>query len=435
MDDSESPYIGLFLLLLFLLLQTVFYGFTAALENQNEGNLEKYAQDGSKKASILLKLLNQPFSSIHTMQFFITGLHLAAAFYMAAMFQGIMRIVFFILYGILLLIFGIYAPSKIAAKKAEKWGLLFCGPVYALTLIAFPLVRCLGVISDLFVRLFGVDPKEDIEDLTEEEIMSMVNEGHEQGVILASEAEMIHNIFAFDDKEAKDIMTHRKSIRALEGTVTFAEAIRFMTESGNSRFPVYTDDIDNIIGVLHIKEALQLCTDQNNYDRSIQDIPNLVRKVDFIPETRNINTLFKEMQARKSHMVIVVDEYGQTSGIVAMEDILEEIVGNILDEHDDYEEMILKQTNGSFIMNGMADFEDVAKALGLSVPEEEDAYETLNGFLISKIDKIPEEDDRIEVRSYGYCFKILAVENKIIQKVLVTGETDSPCQKPERMLE
>ncbi len=133
-------------------------------------------------------------------------------------------------------------------------------------------------------------------------------------------------------------------------------------------------------------------------------------------------------------MVIVVDEYGQTSGIVAMEDILEEIVGNILDEHDDYEEMILKQTNGSYVMNGMADFEDVAKALELEGAEEEDAYETLNGFLISKIDKIPEEDDRIEVISHGYCFKILAVENKIIQKVLVTRKEDSPCQNPERMV-
>lgn len=435
MDDSESPYIGLIILLLFLMLQAVLYGFMAALENQSEGSLEKYAQEGGKKASLLLKLLHQPFSSIHTMQFFLTGLQLAAAFYMTIAFQRTMRLVFFILYGILFLVFGVYAPSKIAAKKAEKWGLLLCEPMYLLTLIAFPFVKCLEMVSDLFVRLFGVDPKEDLDDLTEEEIMSMVNEGHEQGVILASEAEMIHNIFAFDDKEAKDIMTHRKNITALDGTIPFAKAMDLMTESGNSRFPVYIDDIDNIIGVLHIKEALQICTDQNYYDRSIQDIPNLVRKVDFIPETRNINTLFKEMQARKSHMVIVVDEYGQTAGIVAMEDILEEIVGNILDEHDDYEEMILKQTNGSFIMNGMADFEDVIKALNLSDPEEEDDYETLNGFLISKIDKIPEDDDRIEVRSYGYCFKILAVQNKIIQKVLVTREADSPCQNPERMVE
>ena len=213
-----------------------------------------------------------------------------------------------------------------------------------------------------------------------------------------------------------------------------------MLQSRNSRFPVYIDDIDNIIGVLHIKEALQICTHQEYYDRQIKDISFLIRKAEFIPETRNINTLFKEMQSEKNHMVIVVDEYGQTAGIVAMEDILEEIVGNILDEHDEDEHMIQKQPDGSFLINGMADFEDVAKALDITV-DEEDTYETLNGFLISKIDKIPSEDDRIVVETNGYCFKVLTVENKIIQKVSVTKlsedtkeSVDKPCQEPEKMI-
>ena len=318
----------------------------------------------------------------------------------------------------LLLAFGMYAPMKIAEKKTERWGKRFCRITAFLSAASVPFVKFLELVSYCLVRLFGIDPKEDPEDLTEEEIMSMVNEGHEQGVLLASEAEMIHNIFEFGDKEARDIMTHRKHVIALDGNMTFAEAMDFMTERANSRFPVYIDDIDNMIGVLHIKEALKISTQQERYGQKIKDIRDLVRKVDFIPETRNINTLFTEMQAKKNHMVIVVDEYGQTAGIVAMEDILEEIVGNILDEHDEYEEMIKRQTDGSFLINGMADFEDVEKALGISSAEE-DAYETLNGFLISKIDRIPEENDRIEVESHGYRFKILAVENKMIQKVSV----------------
>lgn len=434
MDDSESPYIGLILLLLFLILHIIFYGFMTAISNLNGNSLEKQAKEGDQRASLLLRLWNKPAGSVHNLQFFVTGLHLIAGTYIISGFSPILKISILLVYWALILAFGMYAPVKIADKKAESWGRGLCRFIALFTVAAFPFVKCLEFTADCFVRLFGIDPKENPEDLTEEEIMSMVNEGHEQGVLLASEAEMIHNIFEFGDKEAKDIMTHRKNIKSLDARMTFAQAMDFMTESGNSRFPVYIEDIDNIIGVLHIKEALQICTDQNCYHLPIQDIPNLVRKVDFIPETRNINTLFKEMQARKSHIVIVVDEYGQTAGIVAMEDILEEIVGNILDEHDDYEEMIIKQTNGSFIMNGMADFEDVAKALGLQLSEEEDTYETLNGFLISKIDKIPEEDDRIEVSSHGYCFKILAVQNKIIQKVLVTEEADSPCQNPERML-
>ncbi len=254
------------------------------------------------------------------------------------------------------------------------------------------------------------------EDVTEEEIISMVKEGHEQGVLEANEAEMIHNIFEFDDKEAKDIMTHRKHIIALDGTMTFKEAMDFIKKHVNSRFPVYIDNIDNITGVLHIKEALQICTEQKYYDKPICEIENLVRKIDFIPETRNINTLFKEMQKEKSHMVIVVDEYGQTAGIVAMEDILEEIVGNILDEHDKDEDMLKMQPDGSYLIHGMADFEDVAKTLDFEVSEEDD-FDTLNGFLISRIDKIPEEHERIEVCAYGYCFKVLLIKNKMIQKV------------------
>lgn len=279
-------------------------------------------------------------------------------------------------------------------------------------------VLAAGILVYLFWKKLTASGKEDV---TEEEIISMVNEGHEQGVLEASEAEMIHNIFEFDDKEAKDIMTHRKHIIALDGNMTFSEALEFIKKNANSRFPVYIDNIDNIIGVLHIKEALLICTDQEYYDKPICKIPNLVRKIEFIPETRNINTLFKEMQKEKIHMVIVVDEYGQTAGIVAMEDIIEEIVGNILDEHDKDEDMMKKQPDGSFLMHGMADFEDVVKILDIEISEE-DNFDTLNGFLISRIDKIPEENERFEVCAYGYCFQVLLIKNKMIQKVRVTKD-------------
>jgi len=203
-----------------------------------------------------------------------------------------------------------------------------------------------------------------------------------------------------------------------------------MSESRNSRFPVYVDDIDNIIGILHIKEALQICLQQEYHNKALRDIPDLIRTVEFIPETRNINALFKEMQSKKSHMVVVVDEYGQTAGIVAMEDILEEIVGNILDEHDEDEMTIQRYFDGSFIMSGMAEFEDVAETLELTEVDE-DAFETLNGFLISRIDRIPSENDRISVNAFGYCFKVLKVENKMIQKVQVTKIPESKASSDE----
>ena len=255
------------------------------------------------------------------------------------------------------------------------------------------------------------------DDVTEEEIISMVREGHEQGTILASEAELIHNVFEFDDKEVKDIMTHRKNIVSLDGDMSFIDAIEFIIDTGKSRFPVYENDVDSIIGVLHIKDAFTFFEKNEVYRSSIKDIDGLIRPVDFIPETVNINDLFKKMQSKKSHLAMVVDEYGQISGLIAMEDILEELVGNIEDEHDEEENYIRKSDDETFIMDGMTEFSDVKEAL--SLPVEDDAYETLNGFIISLSDKIPEEGDKTVITAYGYKFSVMSVEDKVIKQVMI----------------
>ena len=272
--------------------------------------------------------------------------------------------------------------------------------------------------TNIFKKItdFMKKPSKD-DDVTEEEIISMVNEGHEQGVLLASEAEMIHNIFEFGDKEAKDIMTHRKNLIAIDGNLSYNDAVSFIIENSKSRYPVYLNDIDNIIGVLHIKDAFAFAQKNEVFRTSIKDIPNLIREVDFVPETLNIHTLFKMMQAKKSHMVIVVDEYGQTSGAVAMEDILEEIVGNIEDEHDEEETLIRQNPDGSYLMNGLASMPEVIELLGL--PVDEDAFETLNGFLVSLLEKIPNDGETAQINMYGYDFNVLKVEDKMIREVLV----------------
>lgn len=261
------------------------------------------------------------------------------------------------------------------------------------------------------------------EKVTEKDIISMVNEGHENGVLQASEAEMIHNIFEFTDKEAKDIMTHRKNICALDGTMEFYEVLDRVLEQPFSRFPVYLDDIDNIIGILHIKEVLAFERNQEIMHMQIKDIEGLFQEGEFIPETQKISDLFQKMQAKKAHMVIVVDEYGQTSGLVAMEDILEEIVGNIFDEHDKENQMIEKLPNGSYLMQGMTALDDAWDALGIA--SEENEYDTLNGFLISQIDKIPSDGETFSIHYMGYLFDVVKVENKMIQNVRI--RKDSAC--------
>ena len=259
--------------------------------------------------------------------------------------------------------------------------------IIILSILVVILLLCIGVL------LYGMKNNKKTldgilgnDDVTEEEIISMVREGHEQGTILASEAELIHNVFEFDDKEVKDIMTHRKNIVSLDGSMSFIDAIEFIIDTGKSRFPVYENDVDSIIGVLHIKDAFTFFEKNEVYRSSIKDIDGLIRPVDFIPETVNINDLFKKMQSKKSHLAMVVDEYGQISGLIAMEDILEELVGNIEDEHDEEENYIRKNDDETFIMDGMTEFSDVKEAL--SLPVEDDAYETLNGFIISLSDKI-----------------------------------------------
>lgn len=290
--------------------------------------------------------------------------------------------------------------------------------IIILSILVVILLLCIGVL------LYGMKNNKKTldgilgnDDVTEEEIISMVREGHEQGTILASEAELIHNVFEFDDKEVKDIMTHRKNIVSLDGSMSFIDAIEFIIDTGKSRFPVYENDVDSIIGVLHIKDAFTFFEKNEVYRSSIKDIEGLIRPVDFIPETVNINDLFKKMQSKKSHLAMVVDEYGQISGLIAMEDILEELVGNIEDEHDEEENYIRKNDDETFIMDGMTEFSDVKEAL--SLPVDDDAYETLNGFIISLSDKIPEEGDKTVIRAYGYRFSVMSVEDKVIKQVMI----------------
>ncbi len=266
--------------------------------------------------------------------------------------------------------------------------------------------------SDFLKKLNRRNP----DKITEQEIISIVNEGHETGVLQDSEVEMIQNIFEFTDKEAKDIMTHRKHICALDGTKTLAQVLDLVLAEPYSRFPVYLDGIDNIIGILHIKEVMAFSRSQEYMDWQIKDIEGLFSPGEFITETRKISDLFQKMQLKKAHMVIVVDEYGQTSGLVAMEDILEEIVGNIFDEHDKEKQLIVKTAEGCFTMHGMAALDEAADALGIEFEEE---FDTLNGFLISKIDKIPSDGETFSIDYGGYRFDVTRVENKMIQTVQV----------------
>lgn len=231
-------------------------------------------------------------------------------------------------------------------------------------------------------------------------------------------AALIRNIFRYMDKDAKDIMTHRKNIVAIDGDWSLEEALKFMLDERFSRFPVYQEDIDEIIGIIHLRDATSGYLDESKRGCPVKELKEYLRPVTYIPETKSIDTLFKEMQSTKNHMVIVLDEYGQTSGLVAMEDILEEIVGNIFDEHDTVEEQIVEESDGSYLVDGMTDFDEVCELLEIPQEETED-FDTLSGFLVSRINKIPNDGEVFRVEAFGFEFDVLLVENKVIRTVRV----------------
>ncbi len=262
------------------------------------------------------------------------------------------------------------------------------------------------------------------EENKSEELMEIVNESHELGVINTNEADMIQNIVEIRNKDAKDVMVHRKNVVALDGKMTLEETIDFINNNSFSRYPVYLDDIDDIIGSVHIKQLLKYVSDSKNLRKRIQDIDGLIREIGFIPETNAIYSVFNKMKIKKNHIAIVVDEYGQTSGIITMEDILEEIVGNIIDENDDEESGIVEITEDEYRIEGVTNIEEVEEILGIKI---EGDFETLNGFLTYMNGKIPAENSTFLVKAYGYKFQVIDVQNKVIQDVKVTkldNETD-----------
>ncbi|MCP1109182.1 hemolysin family protein [Ohessyouella blattaphilus] len=228
---------------------------------------------------------------------------------------------------------------------------------------------------------------------------------------------LVKNIFRYVSKDAKDIMTHRKNIIALDEEITLEAALNTMLQAPYSRFPVYKDSIDEIVGIMHLRDAMTTFLNEDLRQKALKDLEHLPRMVSFIPETKNIDSVFKQMQEEKNHLAIVLDEYGQTSGLVAMEDILEEIVGNILDEHDEEEEQVAPQGDGSYVVDGLTELEEVEELIPLTFEKED--YGTLNGFLIDELDRIPSADEHCEVLYDGYKFTILGMDNNTIDKVKI----------------
>lgn len=434
------PWSGLIALLLLLIVNALVAAAEEAFGNVSESGVEHRAAEGDARAVRLKRLLDTPHYYRNVIEITVTAASLLAGMlysltlYRAAqtLFQKSLAgegdfpvlpmrllmaaVTIALLY--LMVLFGILIPKKVAKHVGERAAYAMAPVIMLLYRLLSPFVFLLEKNSNVLLWLVGFRRAANEDNVTEEEIISMVNEGHEQGVLEANEAEMISNIIEFDEKEARDVMTHRTKLVAIKSDQSIEEALNFMLNESFSRFPLYGENVDDIIGVLHLKDVTAWYRDPQLRERPLVEA---AREPYFVPDTQSLDVLFHDMQTKKIHIAIVADEYGQTAGIVTMEDILEEIVGDIQDEYDDEEELISQSGEDSFIVSGEISLDELADETGIHIREaDEDAFETLNGLLVSIMDHIPQDGELFEADYEGFHFSAVEIHDKMILRVQVT---------------
>ncbi|MDJ0304913.1 hemolysin family protein [Dehalobacter sp.] len=434
-QEEQSLITGILFLVVLIALNAFFAASEIALISLNDNKIRMMAEDGDKKAKILTNLLGEPSKFLATIQIGITlAGFLASAFasenfsdplvslliklgapVSASLLKTIAVILITIILSYFTLVLGELVPKRIAMNKAEKIAWFAANPLYILSKIASPFVKMLTASMNVFVRLFGVDPNAENEQVTEEEIRMMVDVGEEKGAIHETEKLMINNIFEFNNKTVSEVMTHRTDIAALPIEASLSEVIAFINHEKYSRIPVYEENIDNIVGVLQSKYLFQYLT--NNSNSETFHLRDVVREPYYVPDSKRTDELFKELQLNKTHLAVIIDEYGGTAGIVTLEDLIEEIVGNIFDEDDEVELEFEKIDENTYMINGATSLDAVQDYLGVELPIEE--YETLSGFLVGQLGRIPGRDDKSSLEFNSLMFKVEEVDEKRIAKVKV----------------
>ncbi len=445
---TEDPLLPQILVLIILILLNAFFAASEmALVSLSEGKMRKLAEDGDKKAAKLLKLIQEPGSFLSTIQIGITLAGFLASAFAADSFaerlafwlavvcgvpvpektlNAICVIVITLILSYFTLVLGELVPKRLAMKKTEGVARATCGVVSALSALFRPLIWLLSKSTNGVLRLLGIDPKEVEEEVSEDEIRMMVDIGEETGAIETNEREMIENIFEFNNNTAEDVMIHRTDMVMLWVDDPAEEILKTIEESGLSRFPVYDENADDIVGTLSTREFLL-----NTHREQPKAIRDLLRPAYFVPESVRTDVLFRDMQSKKVHMAIVVDEYGGTSGLVTLEDLLEEIVGNIYDEFDPQDEReITKLEDNLWKVAGSAELELLAEELELEFSEDEE-YDTLGGLVFSQLSVIPDDGSQVEVDVCGLHVKVIELSDRRVEWAMVSKleQTDDKEEK------
>lgn len=430
-DGVGKVLVDLLIVFIFILINAFFAGTEMAVITLNDAKMQKMAEEGHRGAKKVIKFINNPGTFLATIQVGVTLAGFLSSAFAANNFSELLAHAFdpqgkhawvvtvsTVLITVILsyfsLVFGELVPKRVAQKNPEKWSFLAAGVVRVFGVLTTPFVKFLTFSTNTVLKILGIDPEDNDKEVTEEEIRMLVDVASESDSIEDSEKEMIENIFEFNDKEVSEIMTHRKKIVSLSTDAKYDEVIRIARNEKYTRIPVYDGTIDDVVGILHIKDLLGLSESEiKNFKLS-----KFIREPLFVHETKKISALFSEMKNCGIQLAVILDEYGGTMGIVTIEDMIEEIVGNIFDEFDDADQECIHLSNGDLIVVGDMTLSDLEGEID-DIELVDDEYDTIAGLVIQLLDRVPERNEKPTVKYKNLDIKVLQVQDRWISKVLI----------------
>ena len=431
-EAGPSNIVGQLIIIVVLILVNAFFAASElSILSANPIKIGLLADEGNKNAKIIQKLQENETKFLSTIQ---VGITLAGFFSSAtaavSLSEGfaetlskigvpaastIALVVVTLILSYFTLVFGELFPKRLALRAPEKIALAFAKPVNAIRIIFKPVVWLLSGSCELLVRLFHLKPKSD-DKVTEDEIKALVSTGVEDGTINSDEQELINAVFTFGDLKVRDVMTPRVNIFMININDSISKIKKMIKEEKYSRIPVYEDSKDNVIGILNIKDIfLSLKANYTN-----DDLKSILRKPLFVVENMKADTLFKKMQDTLNQVAVVIDETGSVSGYLTMEDLVEEVMGNIFDEYDEIEDVITQVDENNYIIDATIPIQDLNRELDLEIEKEEDSYSSLAGFITYKLESFPQLNDEIILEDEELTLKVIEIENNSIKKVLLT---------------
>lgn len=429
-DGVSKIIIDLVVVFVFILINAFFAGTEMAVISLNDAKMHKMAEEGHKGAKRILKFINNPGTFLATIQVGVTLAGFLSSAFAANNFSAMLAaaidpkgahgwvhpastVLITVVLSYFSLVLGELVPKRVAQKYPEKWAFAAAGIVRTFGVLATPFVKFLTASTNAILKLLKIDPNDKDKEVTEEEIRMMVDVASESDSIEDNEKKMIENIFEFNDKDVAEIMTHRKKIVSLPDDAPYEDVIRIAKSEKYTRIPVYSGTIDDIVGILHIKDLLGLSeTEIKNFKLS-----KFMREPLFVHESKKISSLFSEMKNCGMQMAVVLDEYGGTMGVATIEDMVEEIVGNISDEFDEEEQECIKLSNGDLIVAGDMTLSDLENVIDIELTDDE--YDTIAGLVIQLLDRVPEEREKPVVSYKNLDIKVLQVQERAITKVMI----------------